>query len=263
MDITILLPILGVTIGIVTVLKLLFILMTEKAFRNKLENLEKRIVCFSKEYRAKHGMKHKYGMIDYVSYQLSKRKITSLNIQLLGSFPDKEKRNKWEKDKQYQIKQLEEKIKKYENETPTSPTLEYRDYRPTSLQGTISPLYVGTMSQYAQQYANAYNSHDMLLQQLRQLQTSTYVESNPYLEVPYTLVLKKKMKIMPRNFDWQNETIIKSLDKKGKEVKRMRRYPRLYTFAVLSALVYLLWDVVLNANNIVTFLANHFLIAHK
>lgn len=69
-------------------------------------------------------------------------------------------------------------------------------------------------------------------------------------------------KIMPEGFDPRTKKLALSQPKGGEKKKVMRKMPRLFRYALYAALVVLVWDAVLHANDVAIFTVNTFLL-HK
>jgi hypothetical protein len=73
----------------------------------------------------------------------------------------------------------------------------------------------------------------------------------------------KHLKLMPKGYDIVTGSITQELTNKegGEKKKKMGRTPRIFRFAIYSAITVLVWDFVSNVNQIALFFVNLFL--HK
>src|SRR6266571_2073004 len=119
---------------------------------------------------------------------------------------------------------------------------------------------IGTVP-YSGQYVGKFPFDPYLAQAQQRSQPPLEPQYNFQYEKPIELVERKDFKLMPKNFDWVNESVSKSIQMKGGETK-VRKMPRLFRFALYLALIWIVWDIVFNANSIANFVVHTFIL-HK
>lgn len=211
----------------------------KKAFIRKKKNLIGRVVKLSPKFLSSDYKDfYKYAkIIDIYEIFIDGKGTSNIDSLLVQGIPDKKAlltaKDTYDKDYKARMKSFEKSNKEYLNKRYVWVVTQYPNFG-----GGYSP-------QFPQR--PVYNP------------SSLFNSDNLKISVNC-----EDVKLMPKNWDIVSGTVMKPINsvKKGGEVKKMKRMPRIFRFALYLALVVLVWDLVLNANNIILF-AVHTFILHK
>lgn len=137
----------------------------------------------------------------------------------------------------------------------------------------LKAQYLEQTQEYQKQIALLQDPSSVQFQQHRQNYMMGYDNSIPrrpqepsynFHYEPEEFCLKTKhLKLMPKGFDIVSVSIMKNINSKkgGEKKKKMGKMPRIFRFAIYSAVTVLIWDFVANVNQVAIFFVNLFL--HK
>lgn len=221
------------------------------SYDRKKKGLIGRVVKLSPEFYEKNNVS-KYGkIVSIYNDDPVKQKILEVSVQ---TFPTKKallaarKMARLDYDKKYAIAQEQYKrmMLQYKKEEK-----DFKDGK-NPMVGSGG----GSMSSYNAFYGSA-SYMPTIPQPPREPRYDFYFDEGNWMEEHVFVVKKSLTQLMPRNFDLKTERLIKTINgtkKGGEKPKKVMRMPRIYKFALLAALVYLVWDFALNFNSIMNVL---------